>query len=249
LINYLKEARMRRARAAGSESGGERRSGGPAATRQALVDAATELFAESGFDGVSIDSLAARAGVNKALVSYHFGGKRGLYVAALGSVFADLAGRIKAAEAEGRDVADTLHGLLQALAEFAKSRPAFPGLWLRELLSNGIEPALVPHLVQIAGVTRALAARGAREGVFRPVDPLLFHFGLIGPAIFFLATDPARRRASSEGTVPFAMPEVQDFLAYVEHLTLRGLSPAGARKPRSRKPAAASVRHRKGARA
>jgi AcrR family transcriptional regulator len=232
----------------GDESDGKRRSG-PAATRQALVDAATELFAERGFDGASIDELAARAGVNKALVSYHFGGKRGLYVAALGEVFADLAARIKAAEAENDGAADTLHALLQALADFAKNRPAFPGLWLRELLSNGIEPALVPHLVQITGVTRALAARGAREGVFRPVDPLLFHFGLIAPAIFFLATDPARRRASSEGTVPFAMPELQDFLGYVEELTLRGLSPAGARKPRYRKPAASSVRHRKGARA
>ena len=240
---------MRRARADGDGSGSERRRSGPAATRQALVDAATVLFAERGFDGVGIDELATRAGVNKALVSYHFGGKRGLYVAALGSVFAELAARIKSAEALGGGAADTLHALLQALAEFAKKRPAFPGLWLRELLSNGIEPSLAPHLVQIAGVTRGLAARGAREGVFRPVDPLLFHFGLIAPAIFFLATDPARRRASSEGTVPFPMPEIQDFLAYVENLTLRGLSPAGARKPRSRKPAAPSVRHRKGARA
>ena len=227
----------------------ERRSRGPAATRQALLDAATDLFAERGFDGVSIDDLAARAGVNKALVSYHFGGKRGLYVAALSSVFAELAARISAAEAEGASAPDTLRRLLQALDEFAKKRPAFPGLWLRELLSNGIEPALAPHLVQIAAVTRRLAACGAREGVFRPVDPLLFHFGLIAPAIFFLATEPARRRAASEGTVPFRMPEVPDFLGYVEDLTLRGLSPAGTRSPRSRKPAAPPVRHRKGARA
>lgn len=239
---------MRRSRADGDGSGSERRRSGSAATRQALVGAATDLFAERGFDGVAIDELAARAGVNKALVSYHFGGKRGLYVAALGSVFADLAARIEAAQAEKEGVAETVHGLLQALAEFGRKRPAFPGLWLRELLSNGIEPALVPYLVRITAVTRALAARGAREGVFRPVDPLLFHFGLIAPVIFFLATDPARRRASSEGTVPFVMPDVQDFLGYVEELTLRGLSPASPRKPRSRKPAAPSVRHRKGAR-
>jgi AcrR family transcriptional regulator len=232
------------------ESGGEqRRSGGPAATRQALLDAATDLFAERGFDGVSIDDLAARAGVNKALVSYHFGGKRGLYVAALSSVFAELAARVSAAEAEAASAPDTLHRLLETLAEFARKRPAFPGLWLRELLSNGIEPALAPHLVQIAAVTRGLAARGTREGVFRPVDPLLFHFALIGSAIFFLATDPARTRAASEGTVPFAMPGVPDFLRYLEDLTLRGLSPAGTRSPRSRKPAAPHARHRKGARA
>jgi len=231
----------------------------PAATREALLAAAIELFAERGFDGVATGELAARAGVNKALVSYHFGGKRGLYVAALGAVFGELAARVGAVEARELPAGEALHGLIEAFATLFRERPAFPGLWLRELLSHGVDPALVPSLVEVAGVTRRLAARGVREGAFRPVDPLLFHFGLVGSVVFFLATDPARRQAARAGTLPFAMPEAADFLRYVEELTVRGLAPArGGALPRRDRPQASPPaargsarrnRHRKGARA
>jgi TetR/AcrR family transcriptional regulator len=212
---------------------GERRD--PAATRRALVEAASALFSERGFDGVPIDLVAERAGVNKALISYHFRGKHGLYVAVLVSVFAELAARVAAIEAEGRGVRETLRALLSAFAELARERPAFPGLWVRELISHGIEPALAPYVVEIAGVTRRLAERGMRDGTFRRVDPLIFHFGLVGGTAFFLATDPARRRAVREGHIPFAMPEAADFLRHIEELTVRGLAPdAGAPRPPSR---------------
>lgn len=62
------------------------------ATRQALLASATRLFARSGYDAVSSRALAAEAGVNQALISYHFGGKAGLYLA----VFEDMERRIRA---------------------------------------------------------------------------------------------------------------------------------------------------------
>ena len=208
--------------------GGARRD--PEATRRALVDAASALFAERGFDGVPIDEVAARAGVNKALISYHFRGKRGLYVAVLESVLRELALRVKAVEAEALPVPATLRRLLEAFAAFGRERPAFPGLWVRELISHGLEPAVVPHILEIAAVNRRLAERGMRDGSFRRVDPLLFHFGLVGCMVFFLATDPPRRRAASAGLVPFAMPGIPEFFRYVEELTLKGLAPLARRK-------------------
>lgn len=47
--------------------------------RQAILLAAEQLFAEHGFNGVSMRDIAARAGVPVALVSYHYGTKHGLY--------------------------------------------------------------------------------------------------------------------------------------------------------------------------
>ena len=73
----------------------EREKRDPEATRQALLRAGAELFSERGFDGVPIEEVAARAGVNKALISYHFRGKRGLYVAILESAFASMAERLR----------------------------------------------------------------------------------------------------------------------------------------------------------
>ena len=48
-------------------------------TQDRLMDAAEQLFAEHGFDDVSIRDLAAAADVNVAAVNYHFQGKENLY--------------------------------------------------------------------------------------------------------------------------------------------------------------------------
>jgi AcrR family transcriptional regulator len=47
--------------------------------REQLISIARRLFAERGFDGTSIEEVAARAEVSKPVVYEHFGGKEGLY--------------------------------------------------------------------------------------------------------------------------------------------------------------------------
>ncbi|GAA2972014.1 MULTISPECIES: TetR/AcrR family transcriptional regulator [Streptomyces] len=51
-----------------------------AVTRSTIFDAARELFGESGFDAVGIRAVAARAGVDAALVIRHFGSKERLFL-------------------------------------------------------------------------------------------------------------------------------------------------------------------------
>jgi AcrR family transcriptional regulator len=52
-------------------------------TRAAILNAAEAGFAEHGFDGVSVDAIAAEAGYNKSLIFQYFGDKLGLYTAVL----------------------------------------------------------------------------------------------------------------------------------------------------------------------
>lgn len=47
--------------------------------RLQLVDVGRQLFAEKGFEGTSVEEIAAKAGVSKPVVYEHFGGKEGLY--------------------------------------------------------------------------------------------------------------------------------------------------------------------------
>jgi AcrR family transcriptional regulator len=61
------------------------------ATREALLEAAMAVFARDGFDAASTRRIATAAGVNQALIGYHFGGKQGLYLA----VFDQIAGRVR----------------------------------------------------------------------------------------------------------------------------------------------------------
>jgi AcrR family transcriptional regulator len=52
-------------------------------THAALLDAGEKLFSHKGFESTTVLDLAAAAGVNVSLISYHFGGKIGLYRACL----------------------------------------------------------------------------------------------------------------------------------------------------------------------
>src|SRR5262249_61034677 len=66
-----------------------------AATREALLNAASKLFASRGFDAVTVAEVAQDAGVNKALINYHFGGKLQLYRTIVRDMFAELLARVE----------------------------------------------------------------------------------------------------------------------------------------------------------
>ncbi len=52
-------------------------------TRAALVTAARYVFTERGYDGATVRAIADRAGMDAAMVNHWFGGKDGLFLAAL----------------------------------------------------------------------------------------------------------------------------------------------------------------------
>ncbi|WP_037070183.1 TetR/AcrR family transcriptional regulator [Pseudonocardia acaciae] len=56
----------------------EQRQRDPERTRARILTAATEELSEKGIAGLRVSAIAARAGVNKQLISYYFDGKDGL---------------------------------------------------------------------------------------------------------------------------------------------------------------------------
>src|SRR5438132_11949299 len=108
-----------------------------AATRDALLAAGTELFAERGYDGVPVWAVAQKAGVNKAMINYHFGGKRQLYRAIVTSTFAEIIAGAESLAASPRPVPALLRDLVALIGEMTGRHPHFPAMMLREVLSGG----------------------------------------------------------------------------------------------------------------
>ncbi len=52
-------------------------------TREKILSAATELFAQRGYAGTGVDRLAEKSGIAKTAIYYHFGNKEGLLAAVL----------------------------------------------------------------------------------------------------------------------------------------------------------------------
>jgi AcrR family transcriptional regulator len=63
--------------------GTSRRRNDAQASRRALLEAAAALFDERGYQGATVRDIGERAGVDAALIARYFGGKEGLYLAAL----------------------------------------------------------------------------------------------------------------------------------------------------------------------
>ncbi|SOC53928.1 TetR/AcrR family transcriptional regulator [Ornithinimicrobium cerasi] len=62
--------------------------------RQQLVSVGRALFAEKGFEGTSVEEIAAKAGVSKPVIYEHFGGKEGLYAVVVDREIQALLGQI-----------------------------------------------------------------------------------------------------------------------------------------------------------
>ena len=86
----------------------------PAAQRrETLIRAASEQFAQRGYDQVSLDEVAERAGVTKVIVYRHFGSKRDLYLQLLATHRDELLRTL----AEGMTVQASLPGRVAAVAD------------------------------------------------------------------------------------------------------------------------------------
>ncbi len=90
--------------------------------RSQLLDVGRALFADRGFDGTSVEEVAARAGVTKPVVYDHFGGKDGLFVAVVDREVTDLLARFAAA-LDGDDPRRLLEQATLVLLSYVERSP------------------------------------------------------------------------------------------------------------------------------
>src|SRR3989442_8953105 len=133
-----------------------------AATRDALLAAGTELFAERGYDGVPVWAIAQKAGVNKAMINYHFGGKRKLYRAIVSATFGEMVASVERLAEAPRPAPEGLREPIAATGEIApRPHPPFFSMILPRGLARGTHPG--PELIdKPAPILRALPRIVAR---------------------------------------------------------------------------------------
>jgi AcrR family transcriptional regulator len=197
-----------------------------AATREALLAAATELFAELGFAGATVGAIALRAHVNKAMISYYFDGKRGLYTAILKRDFGWALTRLTELLGEPVRADAKLARFIAIFGELHLRRPGLSAMMLREAMSggSGLDPTLLPDMRRIFEAVQSIVAQGVAEGTFRDVDPLFTHHTVIGCLAFYFAAKPLRDRMIAGGVIATAPPDPQEFIVHVQELLARGLA-------------------------
>ncbi len=212
-----------------------RRTRDPEATREALIDAGTRRFAAHGFDGTRTEAIARDAGVNKAMINYHFGGKEGLYRAILASGFAEADARMSPIRESPADASavDLLRGFVEAMAATFAHRPTLPLLIQREALAGGeaLDREAYPYMTRILLLLDAIVRRGVDHGTFRPTHPMLVHFQIVGSLLLYFTTRPLRERLAERGDFPVALPSLDEMVRHVHESVARGLATEPGRTP------------------
>lgn len=168
-------------------------------TQDRILDAAVELIARDGYDGVKLAEIARRAETSTALIHYHFATRSRLLTAAIGH-------SMQREEARARKRTEQLHRespaeRLADLIDFdLPLRPQDVREWLlwselenRSTRSPELARALADLYAQNQAPIAAAVADGLAQGVFAPCDPdevaAMAHALLAGLSIRLLARD------------------------------------------------------------
>jgi len=163
-------------------------------TQQEILRAAMHEFAASGLGGARIDGIAERAGVNKRLIYYYFGGKDELFLAVLEQTYADIRDAERELHLERLSPPDAVRRLVSFTWEHYLAHPEFLTLLNSENLhrarhlktSSRIREMNSP-LVHTLG---EVLERGRREGTFRGgVDAVQLYISIAGLAYFYLSNN------------------------------------------------------------
>ena len=129
---------------------------------EAIRDAAVELFAERGFEGVSVEDVAARAGVSRATIYRRYPSKVDLIVEAAGCLAAN-----EIAFPDTGNLRDDLRGLAHSLINGFRNSPAgrvMPVMTFERRRYPELDDRYKKFLADRKARTRALLRRAVERG-------------------------------------------------------------------------------------
>jgi AcrR family transcriptional regulator len=197
--------------AAGHDAGHERaprRAGAPKRADRVrkgdIVHAATPLFAERGYDGVSLSDVAERVGIRKASLFHHFSGKEDLYAAVLAALVSEVAGVLDLARLGSAPYPHRFDGLTRAITELLGRHRHVARLLIREALDDGpvMRGSLGDAVQAVLGLATEFAREGQRAGYVDPsLDARHIVMSMVGIHFLPFAIESVTRRYA--GVSPF----------------------------------------------
>jgi AcrR family transcriptional regulator len=205
--------------------GGPRRGADPGATKTAVFRAAADAFSRRGFDGVGVDDIAAAAGVNKAMIYYHFDDKLSLYREVVCEMLRDAGAMVSAIADRPQSAADKLTDFIAAFVALADTRPYFPPLMMREIAEGAphLDAGALALMRAVFTAFGRILAEGQQSGAFRPVHPVLAYMTVLGPLMLNAARERAGARPGRGELPMFVHVPHADLTRHMQAVALRML--------------------------
>lgn len=163
-------------------------------SRDAILVAARDEFAEHGLGGARVERIAERAAVNKRLIYYYFDNKDSLFSAVLEHTYLDIREAEKRLHLTDLTPAEAVRKLTEFTWNYYLEHPEFLTLLNSENLHRARHldgSARVRELNSPLVQTLAeLLERGRRDGSFRGgVDPVQLYISIAGLSYFYLSNN------------------------------------------------------------
>lgn len=161
--------------------------------RSRILDIAADQFGRRGIAGTSLSAIAREARVTPALMHYYFGNRESLIDAlVVERLQPAVAGVAHAMTNAGDDLRSQIHCFVRSMIAAISSRPWFPPLWAREVLSEGglLRERVVGQLGAplMQRLRDHLVDAQAKGHLNRDLDPNLLFVTLIALTLFPLAS-------------------------------------------------------------
>jgi TetR/AcrR family transcriptional regulator len=175
---------------------GRRPSAGP--TRDRILAAAADLFAERSFDGATTREIAARAGVAQPLLNYHYRSKDELWRAAVDSLFGSLTSSMSKHLRGLRGIDELTRAKLRVreFVTFSARNPQLHRIITQESKADGarMDYLVERHVRPLYESTVELFEHLVRDGVVPDIAPAHLYYILTGagPTMFVLAPECRR---------------------------------------------------------
>jgi AcrR family transcriptional regulator len=195
------------------------------ATRTALFNAGADLFSRRGFDGVTVDDIAQAAGVNRAMLYYHFSDKLALYREIVCTMLDEAGTRVTAIVSEPRSPTDKLTRFIAGFVALADQHPYFPPLMLREIAECALhfDEGILTRMRTVFVAFARVLAEGQQTGVFRDVNPVLAYMSVLGPMLLNAARERAAEQPGRERLPMFVQVPHADLTAHMQRAALQML--------------------------
>lgn len=158
-------------------------------TEEKIINASLDEFAELGYAGARVDSIAERGAVNKAMIYYYFKSKEKLYERILTDISTEIYGQIKEASADGNEPIEQFYAIIGRYVDMLKLIDRrFMRIYMREIASGGefFRKIAIPNLVlPVMSIVEPLFKKGVEKGEIRDLNPYMTFLQIIGGIIFF----------------------------------------------------------------
>ncbi|MDP6491951.1 MAG: TetR/AcrR family transcriptional regulator [Acidimicrobiales bacterium] len=196
--------------------GAGRSSGKGAETRERILDAALESFGTIGYDGTSLDDLAAGLGIRKQTILYHYVSKRGLLGAVVDRSAADLnVALLEVLEGEATDW-ERVEALVRSVFRVALEQPLLMGL-LREVSRPGspAAPRLKGAMGPLMDRAQAWMEREMDAGRMRRTDAQLVLISAYSTVVGLATEIEVLRAAGLEPTMRTVATRRRELLRFL----------------------------------